>query len=173
MIADPSGILARVRIGLISDTHDQQHATAQGLKLLRDAGAEIILHAGDVGGEAIIDLLAGLNVHFVWGNNDWDRAALARYAASLGVTCHDDIARLTLADKRIILTHGDDGRLIRQVLAGRQTDILITGHTHMPHDFIENGVRCINPGAVYRAARKQVALLDLPEGTLTPLPLDR
>jgi putative phosphoesterase len=172
MNRDKPGILSRVRIGLISDTHDQQHATARALKLLRDGGAELILHAGDVGGESIIDLLVGLNAHFVWGNTDWDRAALGRYAASLGVTCHDDIARLTLAEKRIILTHGDDGRLIRQVLAGRQADILITGHTHVPHDLVENNVRCINPGAVYRAARKQVALLDLPEGTLTALPLD-
>mgnify|MGYP001361056831 CR=1 FL=1 len=160
-----------MRIGLISDTHDQQRATASGLKLLRDAGAEIILHAGDVGGEPIIDLFVGLNVHFVWGNNDWHRDTLGRYAASLDVTCHGDIARLTLAEKRIILTHGDDARLMRQILTGRQADILITGHTHVPHDLMKNGVRCINPGAVYRAMRKQVALLDLPEGTLTALPL--
>ncbi len=26
--------------------------------------------------------------------------------------------------------------------------IYLTGHTHVPHDFIEDGVRCINPGSV-------------------------
>ncbi len=27
-------------------------------------------------------------------------------------------------------------------------DVLLTGHTHVPHDRIVNGVRCLNPGSV-------------------------
>ncbi len=26
--------------------------------------------------------------------------------------------------------------------------LYLTGHTHIPHDFTENGVRCLNPGSV-------------------------
>lgn len=26
--------------------------------------------------------------------------------------------------------------------------LYLTGHTHIPHDFVQNGVRCLNPGSV-------------------------
>ena len=30
----------------------------------------------------------------------------------------------------------------------KRGDILLTGHTHVPHDFTADGIRCLNPGSV-------------------------
>src|SRR5438128_1878484 len=78
---------AIMRLGILSDTHGKLDATIAAVRTLRDAGAEFYIHCGDVGGEAILDQLAGLPSAFVFGNNDYDRQDLARYAASIDVRC--------------------------------------------------------------------------------------
>ncbi len=152
----------RVLLGILSDTHSAGEAALAAVSLLRTAGAAYLIHCGDVGSESVLDALAGdPPAAFVWGNNDYDRAALGRYAKSLGVRCLDTFGELDLAGKRIAVTHGDDTRLVRRVLDAQQHDYLLVGHSHVPSDTRVGRVRIINPGALYRAREKTVALLDL------------
>ena len=147
-------------LGILSDTHDRVDATAAAVALLRDHGAEFFIHCGDVGSERVLDHLAGLASAFVFGNTDWDRAALARYAASIGVACHDAFADLTLGGKRIAVTHGDDFKLKQRLLSAQQHDYVLQGHTHVRADQRVGRTRVINPGALHRAREKTVAVLD-------------
>lgn len=147
-------------IGILSDTHDRVDAMAAAMKLLRDAGAEFFIHCGDVGSERVIDHLAGVPSAFVFGNTDWDRAALARYAQSIGVACHGPFADLELGGKRVAVIHGDDFKLKQRLLAEQGHDYLFQGHTHVRADERFGRTRLINPGALHRAREKTVALLD-------------
>ncbi|HLL90163.1 MAG TPA: YfcE family phosphodiesterase [Tepidisphaeraceae bacterium] len=148
-------------IGILSDTHDRLAPTVAAVRTLRAAGAEYLLHCGDVGSEQIIDQLAGdVPAVFVWGNNDFDRAGLARYATALGVTCGNVLAELTLGGKQIAVTHGDYPATVRKILEGQQHDYLLVGHTHVKADDRVGRTRVINPGALHRAAQKTVAVLD-------------
>jgi predicted phosphodiesterase len=70
----------------------------------------------DVGGEGVLDLLAGLPVAFVWGNTDWDRMGLERYARDLGLQCFGNFGEVELGGKSIAITHGDDLRVVRGVI---------------------------------------------------------
>jgi putative phosphoesterase len=149
-----------VLVGILSDTHDRVDAMAAAMKLLRDAGAEFFVHCGDVGSERVIDHLAGIPSAFVFGNTDWDRAALARYAQSVGVACYGALADLELGGKRVAVTHGDDFKLKQRLLAEQNYDYLLQGHTHVRADQRVGRTRLINPGALHRAREKTVALLD-------------
>jgi uncharacterized protein len=154
-----------VLIGILSDTHDHVAAMAAGMATLQAAGAEFIVHCGDVGGERILDLLAGTPSAFVWGNCDVDRDELAGYAAKIGVDCRGEFADLELGGKKIAVTHGDDLRHMRVGMAGA-FDYLLHGHTHVVRDQRAGGVRIINPGALHRAATKTVAVLDTEKDVL-------
>ena len=147
-------------IGILSDTHDRVDAMAAAMKLLRDAGAEFFVHCGDVGSERVIDHLVGLPSAFVFGNTDWDRAALARYAESVGADCRGAFADLELGGKRFAVIHGDDFKLKQRLLSEQQHDYLLQGHTHVRADQRVGKTRLINPGALHRAREKTVALLD-------------
>ena len=147
-------------IGILSDTHDRADAMAAAIGVLQEHGAEYFIHCGDVGGEDVLDLLAGLPAAFVWGNNDYDRPSLERYAAELNVTCLGNFGQLELGQKRFAVMHGDDFSLKQRVLAGQACDYLLQGHTHLRKDERVGRIRCINPGALYRAREKTVALLD-------------
>ena len=156
-----------VIIGILSDTHDRAEWMAAGIATLRDAGgAEFFVHCGDIGGQDCIHLLAGLKAAFVFGNTDFDRAGLARYAASIDVPCYGNYANLELDGKKIAVIHGDDARLKQRLLSAQEHDYLFQGHTHVPADTRVGRTRLINPGALHRATIKTVATLDTAADTL-------
>lgn len=149
-----------MRIGILSDSHDKSEAMAAAVALLGRHGAEFYLHCGDIGQANMLDHLAGLKAAFVWGNTDYDRLNLDRYAQKLGIWCYGSFGDLSLDGKRIALIHGDDDRLRRRLLEDQQFDYLMQGHTHIRADQRIGRTRLINPGALHRANPKTVALLD-------------
>jgi putative phosphoesterase len=122
-------------IGLISDTHGLVRAAVFAAL----EGVEMILHAGDVGGAAVLTELSTIApVHAVYGNTDapGQPGLNAEIALRLeGVTIH--------------VSHGHElGRpTVERLLAKYSADVLIYGHTHRP--LIErSGERLVvNPGA--------------------------
>ncbi|MGD1278508.1 MAG: YfcE family phosphodiesterase [Tepidisphaeraceae bacterium] len=148
-------------VGILSDTHDRVDAMAAGMALLRDRGAEMFVHCGDVGGQRVLDLLCGLKSVVVWGNSDFDQAGLSRYAAALGIEGRGLLAEFEVDGKRIAVTHGHDRRLMDRIVGGGQHDYLLHGHTHVARDERVGRVRIVNPGALCRTTKKTVALLDV------------
>ena len=153
-------------LGILSDTHGKADITATAVRCLLDHGAEYLIHCGDIGSESVLDQMAGHPALFVFGNTDWDRPSLSRYAKDLGIVCGGTEGRLAFGGKRIIVTHGDDDSIVRRVIKDQQTEYLLVGHTHYRSDHRQGNVRLINPGALYRAAEKTVAVLDTVTDTL-------
>ena len=158
-------------VGLLSDTHGRADAAAAAVRLLVDRGAERLIHCGDVGdgarGRAVLDAMAGdVPALFVFGNNDYDERELARYAGDLGIVCLGHLGTVELGDRHAAVTHGDDAKQVRRAVADPKTDYLFVGHTHVPLDRREGRVRTVNPGALYRATTKTVAVLDTARDTV-------
>jgi uncharacterized protein len=156
-------------IAILSDTHDRTETLVRVLHMFRGRGAEYYIHCGDVGGQRVLDQLAGLPCTFIWGNNDFDVGELEGYARMLNLQCAGRSAELTLDGKAFFVTHGDDGRLKRTALAEQKYDYLLHGHTHVFQDETEGRTRIINPGALHRANPKTAALLDTRSGRLERL----
>jgi putative phosphoesterase len=123
------------RIGVISDTHGLLRPEAVAAL----QGVDAILHAGDIGGMEIIRALERLApVTFVLGNND--------DADGYG------IARTTIAGVRVLLTHilprpHALARGVAASLRAEPADIVVFGHSHLPHNEVIGGVRFFNPAS--------------------------
>lgn len=154
-------------VGILSDTHGRVDTAHAGVAILRAAGAEYLIHCGDVGEEDVLDALAGIPSAFVFGNNDWDRRGLERYAKDVGVTCLGAWGSLEVGGKRFAVIHGDDFALRRKLLDAQEHDYLLQGHTHVPADERHGRTRLINPGALHRARPRTVATLDTGSDRLT------
>ncbi|PWT85009.1 MAG: YfcE family phosphodiesterase [Blastocatellia bacterium] len=106
--------------GLISDTHGLWRAEVEQVF----SGVEIIVHAGDVGGAAVLRALSKIApVEAVYGNvDDPNDPALARERA------------VPVAGLLLHVSHGHElGRPTPQRVAHRYSgDILVFGHTHHP-----------------------------------------
>jgi predicted phosphodiesterase len=68
--------------------------------------------------------------------------------------------------KLIAFVHGDDGPLLRDLERSDAFDYLFYGHTHQAKEHRTGKTRVINPGALYRAAVKTFAILEVATGEM-------
>lgn len=148
-----------MRIGIIADTHDRVARTVRAVAALKAEGAEVLIHCGDLTGPEVVLACAGLPAYYVFGNNDFDQAALRAAMADTGGTCLGDGGLIELGGRRIAVTHGHSGREVRR-LEREAPDYLLFGHFHLAEDRREGPTRWINPGALHRAEAWTVALLE-------------
>jgi len=122
-----------MKICIVSDSHDRAPMLAAAVVAARDAGAEHVVHCGDViGAHTLRPLLEiGLPVHAIHGNNLGDPVALWRLAeASRGlVTYHGQDADLRLGGRRIFVTHFP--HYARGMACTGDYDVVCCGHSHV------------------------------------------
>ena len=157
-----------MRIGILSDTHDQLARTARAVGLLVDARAELLIHCGDLTGSDVVRACARLPSYFVFGNNDYDETRLRRTMTAVEGVCLERGGEIELGGRRIAVTHGDSVREMRRLAAG-SPDYFLYGHSHVAEDHHDGPTRWINPGALHRASVWTVALLDLDTDELSTL----
>ena len=119
-------------IGVISDTHGLLRPEA----LVALAGAQHILHAGDVGDPVILDALRGIApVTAIRGNVD-----VSGWCAELPATDAVD-----LGGKLFYLVHSVLDLDIKPEAAG--VAVVVSGHSHRPGIETGGGVVYLNPGS--------------------------
>jgi uncharacterized protein len=154
-----------MRLGILSDTHDRAARTKAGVERLVDAGAEVLIHCGDITTPEVVFELASRPSYFVFGNCDFDLDDLRRAIATIGGVCLERGGLIELDGLRIAVTHGDSSQELARLEAVRP-DYLFSGHTHQALDVRRGPTRFINPGALHRATSWTVALLDGSSGRL-------
>jgi putative phosphoesterase len=152
-----------VRIGVVSDTHNNLANVARIVELLNRAGVERVVHTGDITQARTLEALARLDapLHGVYGNNDaGERPALEAAARRLGIELTDPPLALHWAGRRIVVVH--DPRAL-EAPAMPDHDVALHGHTHR-HTLERGGGRLLfNPGecAGHVAGRNAVGVVDL------------
>lgn len=163
-----------MKIGVLSDTHNQADATRRALDILREQGAMRLIHCGDITTPAIVELFAGWEVAFVYGNMDANRLALESAVAQLGQASIGHVLNVTLGGARIVACHGDDAPQLKELVRSGLYDYVLHGHTHTRRDELAGSTRVINPGALggTRRQSRSVCLLDSAAGAVSFVELD-
>ena len=160
---------AAMRIGIVSDTHDDLSALERALGILRHEGIDTLLHCGDLCGPAVIEALAGFDTWIARGNMDRHPELEPTAREVIGTGRLADHHRLTLAGRSAALIHGHrEGELRRVVNAAEQTYVF-HGHTHRRRDDRIGPTRVINPGALggMRWQQRSFCILDLAADEVT------
>jgi putative phosphoesterase len=143
-------------VGLISDTHGLVRADVHRAL----AGVELILHAGDVGGDEVLDELALIApVVAVFGNTD--TPGDPRLAPEI---------ERTIGGVRIHVSHGHElgSPTPKKLLEHYSADVIVYGHTHQQYVSHADGRLVVNPGAAGPRRFKlepSVARLTIANGT--------
>ena len=128
-----------MRVGLVSDTHGLVEPRLA--ELFR--GCDLILHAGDVVKEPVLEALSRIApVKAVRGNND----------VASAFDHLPELAEVALGEVMAVLVHqiGVRGQLlpaVRRAVARTGARVLIYGHSHRPVAVLEEGLLHVNPGA--------------------------
>lgn len=144
-----------MRVCILSDSHDHIALLDAAVANAKAAGAEAVLHCGDVVAPSTLHCLEkhGLPVHVIHGNNTGDLYAMTRLGHKPGgvVRFHGMDAGIELAGRRIFLVHYP--HYARALAATGDWDLVCCGHSHavkiekLPN--ITGGQTClVNPGTI-------------------------
>ena len=136
-------------LGVVSNSCGRADTVSAAIDVFRACGAGMVVHCGDVGGRHVLDQLAKLGGLFVWGDRDNDRMGLLRYGHNLGMNCFGLIGDFQWQEKRIVVAHGDDKKLVRRLLDEQQYDYLFHGHDAGGEDRKVGKTRVVNPGSLH------------------------
>jgi putative phosphoesterase len=165
-----------MRIGVLSDTHDNLPLVDTAVERLNDERVDLVLHAGDYVAPFIAPRLANLDASLigVFGNNDGDQRLLeARFGEYDHLDLRGEFAAVNADDRAIGLLHGDDRELLQALIAREAFDIVVHGHTHQAVVLRKGKTLVVNPGETcgYLTGRPSIAVVDTVSLEAVILPL--
>jgi uncharacterized protein len=152
-----------MRLGVVSDTHGHVENTRAAVRMLESLRVDRVVHCGDVGSNAVVELFVPWRTDFVVGNCDHHPERLSEFIAEAGQVCHGRFGELHLDGRRIALLHADDRAKFLEVTEDNQWDLVCYGHTHVAAIDRHGRTLIVNPGALYRANPHSLAVVDLSE----------
>jgi len=148
-----------VKIGILSDSHDDMAAIAKAVALFNAEGVVQVLHAGDIVSPFTFELFRELQAPLggVYGNNDGDRLLLRERSAG---ALHPQPHFVTLDGMRGVIIH--EPSLVKSLARSGDFDLVVYGHTHVPDVHREGRALVVNPGkaAYLNKGRATVVVLE-------------
>ena len=142
-----------MRIGLISDTHDNLPLIKKAVRFFNESKVDFVLHAGDYIAPFSLEPLEDLGADWkgVFGNNDGDKELLSKKSSG---RIEQPPLFFNFNSRKIALTH---------VFCELEADVIVFGHTHQPEIKKEGNCLLVNPGEVgsWLTDKSTVAILDL------------
>lgn len=129
-----------MKVLIVSDTHGKDMYLLNTLQ--RVSPIDLLIHLGDLGSsEDYIKSIASCPVEMISGNNDYFNGLPKDKMIRIG-------------KYKVMLNHGHkydvyySTNKIKEVARSRQADIVMFGHTHIPHIDLKEDVWAINPGSL-------------------------
>ena len=138
-----------MKIGVMSDTHDNISNTTTVLNAYRERGIDTIVHCGDLTSPEMVPYFNGFRVIFTTGNMDHTTGTIKKRLGKM----HDDSFAGTVFTGKvggmpIAATHSHVEGKIMELVRKKKYKWIFHGHTHEKRDEIIQGVRIVNPGAL-------------------------
>ena len=154
-----------MRIGVLSDTHNNIGNLLKALRLFQDEGISTLIHCGDMVNVTTAKQMSGFDVIYVNGNMDDSAEAVNDALWMLNPNNETPGALYSgkVGGVKIGVTHGHLPGKLDKLTRSRGHAFVFTGHTHRQRDEIVGKTRVINPGALggARYGARTVCIVDL------------
>ncbi len=148
-------------IGIMADSHDNLAAVGRAVALFKNAGCDLVIHAGDfVAPFAARELAkAGCPVKAVFGNCDGEKKGLAAAIQPFG-RIREAPLKFKYNQINILVTHMNAP--VESYAGQKKHDLIIFGHTHEAEIRKIGATLIINPGETggWLTGKSTVALFD-------------
>jgi uncharacterized protein len=143
-----------MKIGLISDTHDQAELIVKAVEQFNQVGVDAVIHCGDWVSPFILYFFKDLKapIYGVFGNNDGDKFRHLQYTQKLGlnVKYEDRFLEITFDNRLIAVFHGDYAGIVDALVTCGKYDAVFHGHTHEQVNKTHGKTLSLNPGSLMR-----------------------
>ena len=151
-----------MKIGIISDTHDNLSQIKKAVEIFNREKVELVLHAGDFVSPFTALGFKNLNcpLYGVFGNNDGDKLYLQEKFEGIGELCPEPY-QVNINQKSIIMLHKE--KLIDALAESQKYNVILYGHTHRTDLHKIGKTLIVNPGECggWLTGKSTIALLDL------------
>ncbi|MHA1409265.1 MAG: metallophosphoesterase [Candidatus Odinarchaeia archaeon] len=153
-----------MKIGLISDTHDNIYAVRDAVNIFNSREVSEVLHAGDIISPFVIkefkELLSPIT--FILGNNEGEITHLKQMIEKYNFTLSGRFYQKNIGGKQVAMVHGHIP-IVESLIRSKMFDIVISGHTHRRLIERKNETLHVNPGEAcgYLTGTKTIAILDI------------
>jgi hypothetical protein len=163
-----------MKVGVMADSHDRIPAVAELLRLMREGGATMVLHAGDYVSPLALKPFEDLHMTLagVFGKNDGDHQSLqSRASAGFGLELFESPHSFDVGGHQILLVH-DIGDVQKRSITSHS--IVVHGFAHKQTMKSEDDSLVVNPGEAcgWMFGTPGAALLDLDTKNVEFLTLD-
>jgi putative phosphoesterase len=144
-----------MKICIVSDSHDRAEPLAAAVNHAKAAGAQAVIHCGDLIGANTLraSIKLGVPMHVVHGNNLGDAMTMHKMMSKSGgmLTYHGQDAELELGGRRIFATHYP--HYGRGMACTGDYDLVCCGHSHVAEIIRQPNIKggqtlLVNPGSV-------------------------
>ena len=152
-----------MKVGLMADSHDRVPAIAELLRLMREAGATMVLHAGDYVSPFSLKPFEDMHMTLqgVFGRNDGDsQGLLSRAGAGIGLEIFESPHSFDVAGNQILLVH-DIGDVQKRSI--KSHSVVVHGFLHQQSMKTQGDTLLVNPGEAcgWMYGTPGAAILDL------------
>lgn len=148
-----------MKIGIISDTHDDMYAIRKAVELFNEQGVTHVIHAGDLISPFTFEVFGDLSAQFIgiYGNNDGDLLLLREKSRG---SIHPQPHVFTVHGKRVVVVH--EPGIVEALADSGHFDLVVYGHLHEPEIRRVRDTLVVNPGKAARLHKgsSTLALLD-------------
>ncbi len=154
-----------MKIGVISDIHENFHNLILALGKMKEEGVGQIICLGDLMNDGIAKVLSisEVPVFMIWGNNDGDKVMLTKTASRKGsqlTTSTNTYDFLEYDKRKVFITHYEE--LALPMARSECLMLFFCGHTHISKIEKEGKCAVVNPGEIsaQRTGRASLAIYD-------------
>ncbi|MCP4137192.1 MAG: metallophosphoesterase family protein [bacterium] len=149
-----------MKIGIISDTHNNIDLTRQAIAVFKEQEVSFVIHAGDLTSPLMLKEFREFDCKFVLGNGDIDVENLNKESQMLGFGSIEEFCTFEIDNKKFIVFHGNNVPMFREAVASGIYNYIIKGHTHFFENYLSNNIRVINPGSLFGTDELSIVILD-------------
>ncbi len=169
-----------MKIGIISDTHDNKAMALRAIEIFKKEDIEIIFHLGDFVAPFTLKLFGDFELYGVFGNNDGERLLLKKVAKDMNFVLDEGPTEIVWEEKKFVLLHGwgsveKTRRFAESLAKSGDYDYVLYGHTHKKDLRKFGKTLLINPGEAcgYLGGVATAAILDIESNSVNFLSLGR
>ena len=159
-----------MKLGILSDTHNNNNGTLDVLEILKKEGVREIIHCGDMTSYDTASLFKDFVIHHVRGNNDFDMLSIGIAVDECQPGSTSGELYTGLYDGKLVAAlHGHNyGQYASLIKTGKYAYIF-HGHTHRRGADRDGDTVVVNPGAIGGAYRgkRSFCILDTITDELT------
>ena len=136
-----------MKIGVVSDTHDNIEKAEAAVKFFEAEGAEAVIHCGDMVAPFTAELFdADFDFYYVQGNNDgeWNLKEIVEEFGEF----YNNIAELEFNGFSFAIYHGTEEEIVDSLVESEKYEYVLRGHTHEKKIEEVDGTVELNPGGI-------------------------